>query len=195
MPYDYDRRFANSPLGEFDTPEKVDTFKQFTRALAWWMGMSSPAGIKNLLRVLKSAPWLQKWLVKHVNPASEQLYYGARWPDTQLPEAGSLFKRFRGILQWSRRVDTARWFAGLTDPNARSTPEWRGGVLCQGRASGREILIDVDAMSAFLGKHRQEFEAFSPDTDSLAILNGEAHEGEVLTTGAVKAHVMEARLF
>jgi len=192
--YTYDHRFGSSPLAEFDTQEKVEAFKLFTRRLAWWMGMSTTGGIKELFISLKE-PLIQKWLKRHVNPGSEQLYYGARWPETQLPEVGSAFKRFRGILQWSRDARTARWFAGLTDPNARQQSDWLGGVLCQGHASGSAILLDVDALSVLLGKHRQEFAAFEPNSDAFGILDGTKHEGEIFTTGAVKAHVVEARLF
>ena len=191
----YDYRIASSPLSELDTQEKVDGFKVVMRAFAWWMGMSTVAGIKNVPVVLKQHPYVQQWLSKHVNPSSETLYYGARWEKGEIPEVGSTLKRPRsGVLQWSRHEKTSRWFAGLLDGKL-SEPDWIGGVLCEGKASSREILVDIDALSMFLGKYRSEFAALGPDSDSLGMFDGTQHEGEILTTGSVKARVIEARLF
>ncbi len=184
-----------SPFAEFATPEDVETLRTFTRRLSFWMGMSRSITLTELYSVWKKSPLLQRWLRKHINPASVAVFHGKRWETTEpLPALGTPMVRKYKALQWSKERKTAEWFAGLTGTYSTVNPEWVGGVLTGATASNADIIVDIDALSRFCGQHRAAYEAIEVNTDALAMFNGTQWEGEVLTTVKVQGTVIRAEM-
>lgn len=176
-------RFLRSadPFDALDTSMQ-DAFRDFTYRLMMWMGMSDPIHLKALLKAWKFAP-LRKWLAQNVNRGTSTLWYGGRLPPGKVPAIGDAHDRRYPVVQWSKDRRIAEWFAGIRDGMAPSNDaDWAGGYLVQANAGPNQVIVDIDAFSSFVARHRDGFQSVVLHGDARAMfIGGEQREGEVLT--------------
>ena len=168
-------------------------FRQFVEHLTWWMGNANGYHIEEMVRVWKRSKDLRKWFAAHVNLQSyPALYHGMRLSPTDNVSVGDPVPGRSAVKQWSTKRRVAEWFAGIDTVNV---PEWDGGALVGGYATGSQIIVDVDRLSALCGQHLESFSSLMRKGDPVAMFSGESYEGEVLTTPNVQGTVIRVERF
>lgn len=174
------------------SPELREEFRRFTEHLAWWMGNTNEYSVKELHKIWRASSELRAWLSKHVNLSSYTLYYGTKLKAGQHIEVGDQWKGPRGPQHWSTNPSTSRWFAGI---GTITTPSWPGGAVIEARASKTQVIVDIDRFSLVCGHHHASFSDLMTKRDPKEMFRGEAYEGEVITTSAVKGRVIQVEWF
>lgn len=183
---------AGDPFTELSS-EGVEALAAFAQKMAWWMGMATPVNLKDGVKIWKGSRELRDWLTRHVNKPVP-LYRGRNVDAADLPAVGDKIGRHT-IQNWSRDRKVAEKFAGF----GMTGTKHNAGYLLTVTPRPKNIVVDLDALSALAGRHRESFAAVLQSSgrmvkDAIEMFSGEQYEAEVVTSGRLQGTVIRAEV-